>query len=77
VRQRRCLEDEAEAGSAEALAGAAIPTPSADGFHGCQDGGGHTPPTGFPIIELFGFHHIHNTPIHGMATEHTGNTNKR
>jgi hypothetical protein len=77
VRKRRCLEDEAEAGSAEALAGTATPTPSADDFHGCQDGGGHTQPMDLPITELLGFHHIQDTPIHGMATEHTGNTNRR
>jgi hypothetical protein len=78
VRQRRCLEDEkAEACSAAALAGTATPTPSADGFHGCQDGGGHTQPTDFPTTELLGFHHIQDTPIHGMATEHTDNTNRR
>jgi hypothetical protein len=87
VRRSRCLEDEeAEAGSAEASAGAATPTFSADDFHGCQDGGGHTQhtqhiqhtqPMEFHITELLGFHHIQDTLIHNMATEHTGKTNRR
>lgn len=87
VRQKRCLEDEEEeAGSAKASACAATPTFSADDFHGCQDGGGHTKhtqhiqhtqPTEFHITELLGFHHIQDTLIHNMATEHTGKTNKR
>lgn len=76
MRWRRYLEavdGPVEAGSAGALAGQATPTPSADGFHGCQDGGGRTQPTDFRIIELLGSHPIQGTRIHCMAIEHTGN----
>ena len=63
--KERCLEDaedsvedSVKAGSAEA---SAIPTPSADGFHGYQGGGGLTQASGFHTMEPLGLRNTWDT----------------
>jgi len=65
------VEGSVDAGSAGASAGLAILTPSADGFHGCQGGGGPTQATDFHITELLGSQHTQDTHTHGTAIDHT------
>lgn len=67
-----------KAGSAGVSAEASVtPTPSADGFHGCQGGGGRTQPMGFRFMELLGSHNISDMHIHGMDIEHTDSPRNR
>jgi len=71
------VDGSVEAGSAGASAGPAIPTPSADGFHGYQDGGGPTQHTDFHIMELLGSHHTRDTHTHGTVIDNTGDSSNR
>lgn len=60
MKWKSCLEDglaEDSAGSAGVEA-SATPTPSADGFHGCLDGGGHTPPSTYRTTAPLGAYRI-------------------